>query len=237
MAGWLLPVLLPLLLAGPPALGNEGGAAGACGSCKTSSEKPGKLRKYAQRMSYWEPCLRFVKFTFPQGDVYCGLKSSPWVEALMKEYPEKEKGAVMPSPSHVPPKPALTSAPRPPTSTSPASLSAQPPTVSLRVVLDESPAMHPAPEVPKDATQPPASTRSPAPPSHDPLAAGPASQAPQTAERGVSRTVVLSLLAVTLVAVAIATITVCQRRHRRRVTLVLHRDPEEQIHLPHREET
>nr|XP_028559821.1 C-X-C motif chemokine 16-like [Podarcis muralis] len=239
--GWRLPVWLALLLAGP-ALGNEGAAAGTCGSCQKHSEKQGKLSKYPQRMKNWETCMDLVKFTFPQGDCYLGLKSSDWVQALMKEFPEKEKGAVMLSPSHAPAKPALTSAPKP--STSQAPLSAQPPTVSLRVldetsmrVLNETPAMHPSPEVPKDATQPPTSTGSPAPLGHDPLAAGPASQAPQTAERGVSPTVVLPLLAVTLVAVAIATTVVCQRRHRqRRETHVPLGDPEEQIHLPHHRE-
>ncbi|XP_028559821.2 uncharacterized protein LOC114582737 [Podarcis muralis] len=233
--GWRLPVLLAFLLAGP-ALGNEGAAAGTCGSCQKHSEKQGKLSKYPQRMKNWETCMDLVKFTFPQGDCYLGLKSSDWVQALMKEFPEKEKGAVMLSPSHAPAKLALTSAPKPSTSTSRASSSAPPPTVSLRV-LDETPAMHPAPEVPKDATQPPTSTGSPAPLGHDPRAAGPASQAPQTAERGVSPAVVLSLLAVTLVAVAIATTVVCQRRHRQqRATHVPLGDPEEQIHLPHHRE-
>ncbi|CAI5791703.1 Hypothetical predicted protein [Podarcis lilfordi] len=239
--GWRLPVLLAFLLAGP-ALGNEGAAAGTCGSCQKHSKKQGKLSKYPGRMKNWETCMDLVKFTFPQGDCYLGLKSSDWVQALMKEFPEKEKGLVMLSPSPAPPKPAPTSAPKP--STSQAPLSSQSPTVSLRVldetsmgVLDETPATHPAPEVPKDATQPPMSTRSAAPLGHDPWAAGPASQAPQTTERGVSPTVVLSLLAVTLVAVAIATIVVCRRRHRQRqATLIPLGDPEEQIHLPHHRE-
>ncbi|XP_061447065.1 C-X-C motif chemokine 16-like [Rhineura floridana] len=222
----LPPSLLVLLLAGQ-ALGNEGGAAGAC-KCTRYIEQPWVLKEHPQRIQTWEPCMSLIKFTLRHQNI-CSLQDVDWVTALMKKYPGKRKGAGRPDAGM-----------GRPTSTSRASLLAQTPTAPPRDTPDETTrGGQLAPESTTGAAWMSGSTRSPPQPGDGP---GKASQSPQQAERGSPKAAVVSLLAVALASVVLAIGVVCRRRRRGRGGVLAAGRPledpaEENFCQPYREET